>query len=215
MSMNGKKPSGWWLAQGFIAILLLAVAIRAPQLLGRKDPAPPRALPVVLPTRAAPRPEALEGAARIESPAESRVSRTTQEAAPYDPERFGRSRQRASDDASIVVWDLDPEELAWLLAHQREVLTRDLETTPVSGGGLRVAGVREGSFGALRGIRSGDVLEDVNGHPLGSRSELEDFLDDPAYSGSTGWRLSLLRGGEAITIDYRSASTLSSSRRHH
>jgi len=125
-------------------------------------------------------------------------------AAPYRGDQYRSRRVRDLDDFQL--WDLDPRELAWLLSHQREVLTRDIETASEPGGGLRLVRVREGSFGDRRGLRPGDILQEINGQELDGPFDVEDFLVDPAYAGARGWRVRLLREGRPLTMDYRAGS---------
>lgn len=122
---------------------------------------------------------------------------------PYAGEDY-RSEVRVEEDR--IEWTLDPRELAWLLENRKQVLARELQTDPEPEGGLRVTSIRQGSFGERRGIRVGDVLLDINGQDLDSPSDLEDFLEDPAYSGAGGWRVRLRRGQDVLLLDYRSAS---------
>lgn len=128
---------------------------------------------------------------------------TSSEVAPYTPERY-RSRL-AKKDQDFQLWDLDSSELAWLLAHQREVLTQDLHTRPEPTGGLRVLRIGEGSFAARRGLQVGDILLDINGQDLDGPLDVENLLGNPAYSGARGWRVQVLREGTPLTIDYRCA----------
>jgi hypothetical protein len=126
------------------------------------------------------------------------------QAAPYRPDQY-RTRL-AQVEADFQFWDLDPGELSWLLRHQRQVLTQDLNTLPETTGGIRVLLIREGSFGALRGLRVGDILLNINGQDLDGPPDVEDLLEDPVYLGARGWRVRVLREGKLLTIDYRTAS---------
>jgi hypothetical protein len=135
--------------------------------------------------------------------------------APFIPESYAGTRCSRTSEELFELWELDPRELAWLLANQRQVLARDLNLVSEPAGGLRVAEIRAGSFGAHRGLRIADVLLDINGKELDARSDLEDFLEDSAYSAPKGWRLNLLRDGKTFTIDYRAASSHPSGRREH
>jgi hypothetical protein len=198
-----RLPPAFWLAQGFVGLAMLllsfrhrgdadagAIALKSSSRERTTASCPP---PEIIP------PAAPQDIAVSVSPPERRGLN----GAPYAWEDY-RSQARVLED--YIQWTLDPRELAWLLANRRQVLGRDLETDPELEGGLRIKSIREGSFGERRGIRVGDVLLDINGQELDSPSDLEDFLEDPGYSGAGGWRVRLKRGQDVLLLDYRSAS---------
>ena len=125
---------------------------------------------------------------------------------PYHPEHYREARIARSADPGYETWDLDPGELAWLMANQKTVLTEDLGTVSRAEGGLQVTRVREDSFAARRGLRVGDVLLDINGQELNDHYDMEELWENRGYADSKGWRLSVLRSGEPFTIDYRKAA---------
>jgi hypothetical protein len=139
-----------------------------------------------------------EGSPQTGSP----IGRSSQ-AAPYRPDQYRTRLAKVEEDFQF--WDLDPGELSWLLRHQRQVLTQDLNTLPESTGGMRVLLIQEGSFGALRGLRVGDILLNINGQDLDGPPDVEDLLEDPVNLGARGWRVHVLREGKPLTIDYRTA----------
>ncbi|HXX92088.1 MAG TPA: PDZ domain-containing protein, partial [Planctomycetota bacterium] len=211
------KPSsrrGFWIAQAFVAGILAFIAFRFSRSLehevseagsraGKKAlPSASRgALPVVslgkVPLRT--EPEFLP-----EPPAASSgTGRRAPENSSYDPSEYRTWVSR--DEPSYKVWDLDARELQWLRAHRRQILLSDLETRPEPEGGLRITGVRSGSFAAYRGLRIGDRLEEINGQSLDGPTDLVDLIEDPAQSGALGWRIQLEREGRALTLDYRAA----------
>jgi hypothetical protein len=184
----------FWLAQAFVAGAALVLFVRF-----NREERPP-----VVPTAAIRPYFAREGPAPVQRPAAAPapVRREADLAAGIAraPEEY-LSRVIREDD--YEQWTLDLREMAWLLANRREVLARDLETSPEPDGGLRVRRLRDACFGARHGLRVGDVLLDINGQELDSAGDLEDFLEDPAYAGSRGWRLRLRRGDETLVLDYR------------
>jgi hypothetical protein len=120
---------------------------------------------------------------------------------PYEPDKYSTRRIRVAEDYEL--WELDAREAAWLLANEREVLTRDLETVAEPSGGLRIAKVRAGSLAACRGLQPGDLLRDINGMELDGPFGIEDFLEDPSYRRASGWRLTLQRDSSTLMLDYR------------
>jgi S1-C subfamily serine protease len=105
--------------------------------------------------------------------------------------------------------------LEWLHLNRRQVLTDDLAWVPQAGGGLKVTRVREGSFAASRGLRPGDILQDINGKELDNSFDLDDFIEEPAISASRGWRVTLEREQKPFLIDYRaSADPVTRARQH-
>ncbi len=119
----------------------------------------------------------------------------------YVPDRY-RTR-RAKDESDYELWEFDPQEMEWLLANQRLVLTQELDTKPEPSGGLRILEIQESSLAAARGLRKGDVLTDINGKELDHFFDVEDLLEDPAYQGAKGWRVRILREDRVLTLDYR------------
>jgi hypothetical protein len=214
----GRESSlGLWLAPAIMTALALLVAFR--EVRTDRDagaPSPPGASPASRPASPAeesirstkpPSPRAGNGAAAVPPAGGPRPRSAAGESsvvlsgASYLPDQYRTRRVKDRDDFEL--WNLDPQELAWLLSNQRQVLTRDLETAPESGGGLRLARIRPGSFAALRGLRTGDILLEINGLELDGPFDVEDLLEDPAYSGARGWRIRLLREGKPLTLDYR------------
>lgn len=190
-------PKSFWLAQGFVAGAILVLFLL---FAGEKHPptTPPREVQkpvrqeVVLLTNPSP---------KGDEPRTTAPKRAGPESGnPYFSEKY---LSRVTRDEDYERWTLDPRELAWLLANRREVLVRDLETTPEPEGGLRVKSLRDACFGARRGLRVGDVLLNINGQELDSALDLQGFLEDPAYANSRGWRLRLKRGDDVLTVDYR------------
>lgn len=193
------KPSlkMFWRAQAFIGAVMLALFL----LCAREErPALTPARRGAPPARHEPVP-ASGGAREVPvTPRPTSQVADSQAGKPYVSEDY---LSRLSRDEDYECWTLDPRELAWLLANRREVLVRDLVTAPEPEGGLRVRALRDACFGARRGLRVGDVLLDINGQELDSAFDLEDFLEDPAYASSSGWRLRLKRGDDVLTVDFR------------
>ena len=216
---GGKKP-GFWMAQAFIAMLAVALVFHL-MTAGQAGNSVPATAKTVPPTSGGGKGTSPAGAvlsrlkdAPPERPAPATESsrqsgrgtggsRQSVQGAPYRPDLY--LTRLAQEENDFQWWDLDPSELTWLLANQRQVLTRDLKTLPESSGGLRVLQLQDGSFGALRGVRAGDILLDINGQELDGPLDVEDFLEDPVYSRSKGWRVRLRREGRILTVDYRSA----------
>lgn len=134
------------------------------------------------------------GVARSTTPSDS------QEPSPLPGPSSARLVRGGND---YELWQFDPGGLDWLLANQRLVLTRDLETKPEPTGGLRVLDLRGDSAVVLKGLRPGDVLIDINGKELDTPFDVEDLLEDPAYHGAKGWRVRVLREDNVLTLDYR------------
>jgi hypothetical protein len=228
MTRTRSAPPGLWLAQVFVAVLLILFAARFAVSLAKAPVAAERR--AGRRTSAAPRPPGDLGADL--SPELGQV-RPKPEASP-DPLRAGSSPKpfRGSepnsgyaadhyrtellrDEESYQLWSLDSRELTWFFANKRRILTSDIETRSEPAGGLRVLRIREGSFGSSRGLRVGDILRDINGQSLDDSFDLEDLIEDPAYSGSKGWRVALERDGKPLTIDYRPASSTVTTHREH
>jgi hypothetical protein len=220
---------GFWLAQLFVAMILAFIGFRFLGSLGQEDelqaaragtrtsspssslraPRPDR--PSLSPGRA---PSRAEGnPPLLAAPTPPTPDPTTLKNTPYLPEEYRTGMTK--DEESYKIWDLDPRELAWLRANQRQILMSDLDTRPEPGGGLRVFRIREGSFGSLRGLRVGDLLRDINGQTLEDAFDLEDLIEDPAHSGAKGWRIILERDGKPLTLDYRLASGAVMTHRSH
>ena len=82
------------------------------------------------------------------------------ESKPYAKESYA-SRLLASSK-NRHVWGLDPKEIEWAKANYLEIMDRDFQVTPFAGGGLKVASVRPGSLGALRGLKPGHVVRTLD-----------------------------------------------------
>jgi len=226
--MARSSARGVWITQGFVAVLLALVVHRyleAPEdrPRGRSGKAAAegrRAGPPNVPpqdagaTEGRRSPEELGKDPRPESASSPRRSgRTSVAGAPYLPDLFGTRLVRS--DPSFQVWQMDGAELYWVRDNRRQILTADLVYGPESAGGLRIAGIREGSFAAARGLRVGDHLVDINGRVLEKLSDLEDFVEDAASWASGGWRITLERDGATVLIDCRAPAGSGTRRREH
>jgi hypothetical protein len=220
---------GFWIAQLFVAVILGLIAFRFLGALGRENelmgaragtrtPASSSSLSTPRPGRpgspsgrAASRPEG--NPAPAWAPSTPAPDRTTVKNTPYAPGEYRTGL--VLDEKSYKIWNLDPRELSWLLANKRQILISDLDTRPDPEGGLRILSIREGSFGACRGLRVGDLLHDINGQTLEGPSDLDDLIEDPAHSGARGWRILLEREGKPLTLDYRPAPGGATTIRNH
>jgi hypothetical protein len=119
----------------------------------------------------------------------------------YSAESY-RSRLLASAD-NRQIWGLDPDEIDWAAQNVQEILDRDLQVAPYVGGGLRLEGVPPESIGAARGLLPGDVVREVNGHPLQTTGDLRALLDNPTTAAPGGLRLTIERAGKAMILEYR------------
>ena len=70
----------------------------------------------------------------------------------------------------------------------------------VKNGGVLVSNVTRG-FGASVGFQPGDIVRAVNGHDVGTVSQLRQLLDQGATNGM--WTLTIQRGGQTITARIR------------
>jgi hypothetical protein len=206
---------GLWITQGFV-VLLLVCLVRRVVSSGEGDPlqATPRKPPAApVPQRplanakrssapGVPEPSGVGGSTsrRREATSPPTSSRAIPAGVAYASEQY-RSQLVRNEDSGQV-WNLDRAELDWLHANRKQVLTDDLTWVPRAGGGLKITGVREGSFAASRGLRAGDILQDINGKELDNSFDLEDFIEAPALSASRGWRVTLEREQKPFIIDY-------------
>jgi hypothetical protein len=229
--VNKKRNSwGWWTAQGLVAALVFGVAALSYErhqagggtpstatLPGRREPSLRAGTPLRpgsgVPVAPAAKPTLAKDPAM--PPGEARGAASSLRGSPYSPERFGEARKTRSGDDLYEVWELGAGELAWLLANPGEVLTRELSTVPLPTGGLRVTGLRQGSFAVSRGIRQDDVILDINGQRLDGLSDIQTLIDDPAHSSPRGWRILLERDGQPFTLDYRAPSSHPITHRQH
>jgi len=192
-------PRSLALVQGAIAVFGLMLVLQGIRVAVGERPGSP---PLPGDRHSAPSPEA--SPCRAGTPeSDSRVlpASPSLRGSDYVPHRY-RTR-RAKDESDYELWEFDPDEMEWLLANQRLVLTQELETTPEPSGGLRILEIRPSSLAAARGLRKGDVLTDINGKELDDVFDVEDLLEDPAYRGAKGWRVRILREDRALTLDYR------------
>ena len=100
------------------------------------------------------------------------------------------------DDAVVV--GFDQPRLEQLLAGAAPQLRFGATVAPVSGGGLLVGQVHPGSVAARTGLRSGDVILDVNGRPVRDADQLKALLE--VVTAGTGDRLRVRRGGSVVEM---------------
>ena len=116
----------------------------------------------------------------------------------YRPEVY-RSRLLASTEAREI-WGIDTDEVDWAAQNSREFLNRDAQISPRAGGGMRIDTLNSGSMAAARGLKPGDILQEVNGRPLHSLSDLQSIFSDPPKS---ALQLTLERAGRQVVLVYR------------
>jgi hypothetical protein len=119
----------------------------------------------------------------------------------YHPENY-RSRRLAFSE-SREVWGMDEDEVEWAAQNAGSILDRDFQVSPYAGGGVRIETVTPASMGAARGLRSGDVIREVNGRPLNSIADLQTFLTNPSIRPQSGLRLTVERAGKPVVFEYR------------
>lgn len=76
---------------------------------------------------------------------------------------------------------------------------QELGVDPFAAKGVMVAGVSDTGVAQEVGVQAGDIIRAVNGRPIATTAELQNALS--AAGGS--WRLTILRGGQEITGDFR------------
>src|SRR5262245_58938864 len=121
--MKGRKSVGWWVAQAFVAALVLGIVCRIPGLSESKNPARLRSIPISAKERHSslqdPRnaeswlspPPA--GAVEVEgSPVDGPSSQfeTLLRGSPYAPQRYAVPCTVSSADEAFETWNLDPRE---------------------------------------------------------------------------------------------------------
>jgi hypothetical protein len=192
----------FWGVQGILGTVLLAAAIRGwTSSESPIAPLPPKTRPK------APNPAAAAAAMIADAPAppggrtDSSLVLPASGGSPYSAQAFDTPVHHVREQ--YEVWELDPKELGWLLTNTRRALLEDLEAQPRTGGGVRLTSLASDSFLAARGVRTGDILRDINGFPMASPADLVSLVGNPANSRSLGLRLLLERDGQELTIDYR------------
>jgi len=100
------------------------------------------------------------------------------------------------DDAVVV--GFDQPRLEQLLAGSAPQLRLGATVAPVSGGGLLVGQVHPGSVAARVGLRSGDVILDVNGRPVHDADQLKALLE--VVTAVTAATLRVKRDGSVVEM---------------
>lgn len=76
-------------------------------------------------------------------------------------------------------------------------MTRGVRLTPEAGG-IRVAQVEKSSMLGRCGLETGDLIQDVNGHPIRTLENLRELI--PVIQGEDEISLSLQRGGQTVGL---------------
>jgi len=119
----------------------------------------------------------------------------------YSMESF-KSRLLASAE-SRQVWGMDPDEIDWAIQNTDQIVDREFQVSPFSGGGLKIDSVSSGSIGATRGLMAGDVVRDVNGQPLNNLTDIRTLMNNPAMRQQSGLRITVERAGKPFVLEYR------------
>ena len=116
----------------------------------------------------------------------------------YRPELYA-SRLLAST-ASREIWGIDANEADWAAQNVQVLLDRDVRISRIAGGGLRIDDLSPDSLPAVRGLKPGDLLREMNGRPLSTIGDLQAILSSPP---KPGLQLTLERAGRPVLIEYR------------
>lgn len=126
--------------------------------------------------------------------------------ASFENRNFSKSKLISSND-SRQQWEIDQEEIAWIMEHFDEALQRDFDirVNAGAGGGIVIDAVKSGSVGAMRGLQSGDIVRSVNGIELKSLEEVQKLKDNKSFKQSRGATLTVERGGRTVVFEYTPA----------
>lgn len=119
---------------------------------------------------------------------------------PYNAANFKSFQERMSENE--VVWSMDPAEVEYAMGSQDSIL-KDAELTPFSGGGVKIARIREGSIGRARGIQNGDVVQSINGQPINSLADFQNLAQAGGLQQSNSLRLQVLRGDRMVSFEFK------------
>lgn len=96
---------------------------------------------------------------------------------------------------------VDPNEINWALANQETVMTQDAAFAPVEGG-LRMTFVRPGSILQSRGFEADDVIQRVNGLPIGSLEDIRNLKTNPQFQNARVVSVVVNRAGQQVYLTY-------------
>lgn len=118
----------------------------------------------------------------------------------WDSARYTSKKNPQRSNDNQEVWDMDRKEVEWAAANA-EALMQGVQLDPYAGGGLKITVLPEGSYGADRGLRSGDVIRSVNGQQIESIGKLTEVMRNMSKN-TPVLTVQVDRSGRIYTLQY-------------
>lgn len=119
---------------------------------------------------------------------------------PWDAGRYQSKKNAQRSNDSQEAWDIDRKEMDWAVANV-DSLIQGVTLEPYAGGGLKISSLPEGSYGHERGLRSGDVVRNINGQQIESIGKLTDVIRGMSKTATT-LTVQVDRSGRLYTLTY-------------
>jgi hypothetical protein len=118
----------------------------------------------------------------------------------WDSARYTSKKNPQRSNDSQEAWDIDRKEVEWAAANA-DALMQGVQLDPYAGGGLKITVLPEGSYGADRGLRSGDVIRSVNGQQIESIGKLTEVMRNMSRN-TPMLTVQVDRSGRIYTLQY-------------
>ena len=119
---------------------------------------------------------------------------------PYSQDMFPNTKlQQQTDHAES--WIVDPAEIEYAMAN-RDAIIDKLQLSLYSGGGVQVSSVPSASIAAARGLRTGDVVQTINGVSIANASQLKQLLQGNQIQQQRRMVVMVQRSGRSYTLEY-------------
>jgi type II secretion system protein C len=124
-------------------------------------------------------------------------------ALPIDPKSFKTEQDRSNPN----LWNVDSKEKQYLMKTLPD-LRNLIGVRPVMGSdgnmnGVQVENIHPSSLLRERGIQPGDIIRKVNGVPITSQEQGDQFMNTPSIRNSLRYDIELERAGQVFTITYQ------------
>lgn len=96
---------------------------------------------------------------------------------------------------------VDPNEIEWAIANEETILTADA-SFEAADGNLRLTWVRPGSILQTRGFQTDDVVQRVNGLPIGSLEDVRNLKTNPQFQNARVISVVVNRAGTQVYLTY-------------